>query len=63
MNPTPAESPFTITTVAPAPDPITKLLLAPSDPAVPGAGSVRIALFKLASFTVPPLRVSALMEV
>src|SRR6185436_3734044 len=40
---------------------ITIFLLLPREPAAPGVGSVRIALFPAASLIVPPLRVSAVV--
>ena len=35
---------------------ITKALLAPNDPDVPGVGNVKSAVFPTASFIVPPFR-------
>ena len=42
---------------------ITIFLFAPSDPVVPGAASVRLALFKAASLIVPPFSVRAFVDV
>ena len=41
---------------------ITRLVLAPREPAAPGAGSVRVAMFPAASWIVPPLRARAEAE-
>ena len=42
--------------------PITMLVLAPNDPAAPGAGSARLAAIRLASAIVPPFSVRAAVE-
>ena len=41
---------------------ITRFVLAPSEPVVPGAGSVRVALFPAPSWIVPPFRARAVVE-
>ena len=42
---------------------MTMFLLAPSEPAAAGAGSVRLALLRPASWIVPPLSARALVDV
>ena len=51
-------TPLTVGTVVS----MTMFLLAAREPAAPGAGSVRVALFPAPSWIVPPLRARAVVE-